>query len=162
MYTAELASTSRYISPADLHRHPLVIPAKYFERSFIVSARCLKLPWRKLALLVDGDIKLPNAEIMERTTLLTEGNKVWHYQSVSEWQGEITITIDSGVVSDRTMYEIITNAGIVVGVGLYRPGGRPHGGPYGRFRLISLEDKKPWVRNEDTGYAQIGVMEYER
>jgi hypothetical protein len=62
----------------------------------------------------------------------TKGRILTHRPMFNDWSLEFTAEIDTSVVSEKLMREIIDAAGNRIGLGDFRPAKK---GPYGRFRV---------------------------
>lgn len=55
-----------------------------------------------------------------------------------EWCAKVTVNYVSNILSQRTVANLLGAAGVIVGIGDWRP---QKGGPYGKFRLVGDNDR---------------------
>jgi hypothetical protein len=61
------------------------------------------------------------------------------FPTIPKWEGELEVHVLDHTVTREVLEEHLVQAGLFVGVGSFRPQNR---GIYGRFRLVSLKEKK--------------------
>ena len=72
------------------------------------------------------------------------GSRVWRtFPLVRDWSGDATIHILHPVITEQVFREHLEQAGIFIGLGMWRPERK---GFYGRFRVEQLEG--PWPKTE--------------
>jgi hypothetical protein len=69
----------------------------------------------------------------------TKGRILRHRPMFNEWSIAFDIQINTDLVSERMVREIVDNAGALVGLGDFRPARK---GPYGRFQITAWEAVK--------------------
>jgi hypothetical protein len=64
------------------------------------------------------------------------GTRVWRwFPKIEKWSGEITFVILDDVITEDVFRRVLTESGLLVGIGRFRPQNR---GFYGRYRVDSL------------------------
>ncbi len=66
----------------------------------------------------------------------TKGRVLRYRPMFDEWSLNFNLQLDTDLVSERLMRDIVTDAGRLVGVGDFRPARK---GPYGRFQVVTWE-----------------------
>ncbi len=113
---------------------------KYFEAgidvagSLILSIKAEDVPCDRLFVPADGK---PGG-----------GRRVFrHFPRVDNWSGMVTFFILDDMITESVFTQVLRSAGMLVGIGRFRPENR---GFYGRFRVKSVE----WIEDGD---AVIGA-----
>jgi hypothetical protein len=66
----------------------------------------------------------------------TRGRILRHRPMFNEWSVTFDLQINTDLIDERMVREIVNNAGALVGIGDFRPAKK---GPYGRFSIASWE-----------------------
>lgn len=69
----------------------------------------------------------------------TKGRLLRYRPMFDEWSLDFKIQIDTDLVGERLIRDILTDSGRLVGIGDFRPARK---GPYGRFSIVSWEPEK--------------------
>ena len=69
----------------------------------------------------------------------TKGRILRHRPMFDEWSISFQVQIDTDLVSERLVKDILEDAGKLVGIGDFRPARK---GPYGRFSVTTWEKAK--------------------
>lgn len=69
----------------------------------------------------------------------TKGRLLRYRPMFDEWKLDFSVQIDTDLVSERLIRDILTDSGRLVGIGDFRPARK---GPYGRFSIVSWEPEK--------------------
>ena len=76
------------------------------------------------------------------------GKRVWRYfPRVDKWGGEVTFYVLDDIITESVFAQVLRSAGLLVGLGRFRPENR---GFYGRFQVDSIK----WIEDGD---ALIGA-----
>jgi hypothetical protein len=93
------------------------------------------------------ELKLKAADVQsERLFVPSDGKpggekRVWRYfPIIPEWGGEVTFYILDDIITEEVFTKVIKSAGLLVGIGRFRPEKR---GFYGRFTVEKLK----WIEN---------------
>jgi len=60
------------------------------------------------------------------------------FPTIARWEGQVQIHVLDETITEQVLAEHLAQAGQFIGLGSFRP---EHRGIYGRFRLISLNEK---------------------
>lgn len=109
---------------------------KYFEAGIMVTegiklpVKVDECPFNKLFVPSDGR---PGG-----------GKRVTKYfPRIDSWEGQVTFYIFDDIITDDVFKQVLTAAGMLVGIGTFRPENR---GYYGRFSVKSIR----WLEEEET------------
>jgi hypothetical protein len=126
--------------------HGNTIPAENLRQSVIVAAGRTKLGRRAAttdtaaAVYIFPEMLDLQGEwhVDSRAVVIpaTKGRILRHRPMFNTWSVEFDMQINIDLIPERTVKEILSNAGALVGLGDFRPARK---GPYGRFQITSWE-----------------------
>lgn len=112
---------------------------KYFEAGIDVAGN-LELP-------VQADTVPCDRLFVPSDATPGGGKRVFrHFPRIDVWGGSVTYYILDDMITESVFTQVIKSAGVLVGIGRFRPENR---GYYGRFRVESLE----WIDDGDAVLA---------
>jgi hypothetical protein len=82
---------------------------------------------------LEGDWHVDSRAVVIKAT---GGRILRHRPMFNEWSISFDLQINTDLIDQRTIHEIVANAGALVGLGDFRPARK---GPYGRFAVTSWE-----------------------
>lgn len=113
---------------------------KYFEAgvtvldSLVLPLKAADVPCERLYVPSDG---VPGG-----------GKRVWkNFPRIDKWSGEITFIIFDDVIPESVFTQVLKSAGLLVGIGRFRPEKR---GFYGRFQVDAIQ----WIEDGDAALAE--------
>lgn len=125
------------------------IPSEWLRQSIIGAASRHKIGRRAATTDVAAAVYLSPFEIPlagewhidSRAIVIpaTKGRLLRYRPMFDEWGAEFNIQIDTDLVSERLIKDILVDSGRLVGIGDFRPARK---GPYGRFQVLSWEPQK--------------------
>jgi len=131
------------------NEHSPFYPAENIRQSMIAAASRHKIGRRAATTDVAAGVYVSPFEIPlvgewhvdSRAVVIkaTGGRILRHRPMFDEWNMEFDVQIDTDLVGERLIRDILTDAGRLVGIGDFRPAKK---GPYGRFALVSWEKVK--------------------
>jgi hypothetical protein len=75
------------------------------------------------------------------------GSRVWRtFPKIEKWEGVVTYAIFDDIIVQDVFAKVLQSAGMLVGIGRFRPENR---GYYGRFAVEKLD----WIENGDAAFA---------
>jgi hypothetical protein len=74
-----------------------------------------------------------------------------HFPRIDSWEGEITIYVLDDQIPEDVFAKVLRSAGILVGIGRFRPENR---GFYGRFSVQSLK----WIEDGDSALLETAAQ----
>jgi hypothetical protein len=142
------------------------IPAMSFANAIKTSCKRMRLKVKgkgnseytkhfEAGVMVLEDLKLSvKTEAVEKDTLFVpsdgvrgSGKRVTkHFPRVDEWKGDVKFYILDDVITEEVFVEVLKNAGLLVGIGRFRP---EKCGFYGRFEVRSVE----WQEMAGAGFS---------
>lgn len=131
------------------------IPAMSFANAIKTSAKRMRIKVKgkgnseytkhfEAGVMVLEDLKLPiKLDAIDRDTLFVpsdgirgSGKRVTkHFPRIDEWEGEVKFYVLDDVITEEVFTQVLTNAGMLVGIGRFRP---EKCGFYGRFEVQSV------------------------
>lgn len=69
----------------------------------------------------------------------TRGAMPCHRPRIEKWATTFHIRINTGILEPKMIHQLLTEAGMTLGVGDFRP---ERGGPFGMFRVTSWDERK--------------------
>lgn len=122
------------------------IPSEWLRQSMIGAASRHKIGRRAATTDVAASIYLNPFEITltgswhvdARAIVIpaTKGRLLRYRPMFDEWSAEFNLQLDTDLVSERLIKDILIDSGRLVGIGDFRPARK---GPYGRFSIVSWE-----------------------
>jgi len=84
--------------------------------------------------------KVPDCEIDSRPCVIQRARLMRHRGRFEKWTLSIALQIETDILDEDNVHQMIVDAGRRAGIGDFRP---QRGGPFGRFRVVS------WTRIEE-------------
>ena len=88
----------------------------------------------------DGKTKAENFEVDSRPVTIpaTKGRIMRHRPRFDAWSAKFSLMIDEEVLPVDLVHQLLTEGGMRIGIGDYRP---EKGGPFGRFQVVRWKEK---------------------
>lgn len=89
----------------------------------------------------DGKSRATHFEVDSRPVVIpaTKGRIMRHRPRLNEWSSTFDLVINDEVLGVETVQQLMTEGGMQIGLGDYRP---EKGGPFGTFRVMGVVEQK--------------------
>jgi hypothetical protein len=90
--------------------------------------------------ILNGDGPAKDFEVDSRPVTIpaTKGRVMRHRPRFDQWGAKFTLQVNDDLLAVETAHQLLTEAGLGVGIGDFRPEKR---GPFGTFRVVSFQEQ---------------------